>query len=303
MAVSQTNLLDGMVIFTTVVDQGSFTNAANVTGHSTSFISKEINKLEDRLGVRLLHRTTRTQSLTPEGEHYYRQSQQLIESAQELEQAISGKQEEPKGVLKISCPVHFGADQLSPVLAKYMQLYPKVKIEVLASDHKVDLIGEGYDVVLRSSANAEDSSLISRLVQRSCTRTVASPSYLKQFGIPKHPSELTRHKLLCYSNHKQPYVWNYVDSDGSLLRIDVTGVFTTNSPEMELSLCKLGQGICRLPEALLLDGIENGELVELFADFPVHKIEMCLVYPSRKHMSTKVRRFIDLVVEELRLFS
>ncbi|KII76496.1 LysR family transcriptional regulator [Vibrio renipiscarius] len=296
---SQTNLLDGMVIFTTVVDQGSFTNAANVTGHSTSFISKEINKLEERLGVRLLHRTTRTLSLTPEGKLYFQQSKQLIESAQELEQAINGRQQEPKGVLKISCPVSFGADQLSPILAKYMQMYPKVTLEVFASDHKVDLIGEGYDVVLRSSATAEDSSLISRRVQRSCTRTVASPSYLQQHGTPKHPSELIKHKLLCYSNHKQPYVWNYIDSDGSLLRVDVTSVMTTNSPEMELSLCVLGQGICRLPEAHVQGGIERGELVELFTDLPVHNIEMCLVYPSRKHMSTKVRCFIDLVVEEL----
>ncbi|WP_162064453.1 LysR family transcriptional regulator [Vibrio taketomensis] len=297
---AQTNLLDGMVIFSTVVEQGSFTNAANLTGHSTSYISKEINKLEDRLGVRLLHRTTRTLSLTPEGEHYFQQSRQLIESAQELEQAISGQQQEPKGVLRISCPISFGAQQLSPVLAKYMQLYPKVKVEVFASDHRVDLIGEGYDVVLRSSATVEDSSLISRLVQRSCTRTVASPAYLEQFGVPKHPSELTRHKLLCYSNHKNPYVWSYVDSDGSLIKVDVTSVVTTNSPEMELSLSILGQGICRLPEAFVQPGLNSGELVELFTDLPVHKIEMCLVYPSRKHMSTKVRRFIDLVVEELR---
>lgn len=300
MALSNTSLLDGMVIFTTVVELGSFTNAANATGHSTSFISKEINKLEERLGVRLLHRTTRTLSLTPEGQHYFQHSKQLIESAQELELVISGQQQEPTGVLKISCPVNFGSAQLSPVLAKYMQLYPKVKIEVFASDHKVDLIGEGYDVVLRSSASAIDSSLISRLVQRSCTRTVASPSYLKQHGTPKHPNDLTKHKLICYSNHKQPYVWNYIDLDGSLLRVDVTSVMTTNSPEMSLSLSILGQGICRLPEALVLEGIARGELVELFTDLPVHKIEMCLVYPSRKHMSTKVRRFIDLVVEELR---
>ncbi|WP_406734194.1 LysR family transcriptional regulator [Vibrio scophthalmi] len=300
MSLSDTNLLDGMVIFTTVVELGSFTNAANSTCHSTSFISKEINKLEERLGVRLLHRTTRTLSLTPEGQHYFQHSKQLIESAQELELAISGQQQEPTGVLKISCPVNFGAAQLSPVLAKYMQLYPKVKVEVFASDHKVDLIGEGYDVVLRSSSSAADSSLISRLVQRSCTRTVASPSYIERHGMPKHPSDLSKHKMICYSNHKQPYVWNYIDHDGSLLRIEVSGVMTTNSPEMSLSLSTLGQGICRLPEALVLDSIERGELVELFTDFPVHKIEMCLVYPSRKHMSTKVRRFIDLVVEELK---
>ena len=299
MVVSNTNLLDGMVTFITVVEQGSFTKAANATGHSTSYISKEISKLEDRLGVRLIHRTTRTLSLTPEGQHYFQQSKQLIESAQELELAISGRQDEPKGVLKISCPVSFGADQLSPVLAKYMQRYPKVKIEVFASDHKVDLIGEGYDVVLRSSSSAEDSSLISRLVQRSCSRTVASPSYLAQFGTPKHPVELSKHKLICYNNHKQPYVWNYIDQGGALLRIDVKSVMTTNSPEMSLSLSTLGQGICRLPEALVIEGIKRGELVELFTDLPVHKIEMCLVYPSRKHMSTKVRRFIDLVVEEL----
>lgn len=296
---SEMNLLDGMVIFATVVDEGSFTNAANSTGHSTSYISKEISKLEERLGVRLLHRTTRTLSLTPEGEHYFRHCKQIIESAQELEDAINGKQSEPKGLLRISCPAGFGAVQLSPILAKYMDKYPKVKLEVNASDHKVDLIGEGYDVVLRSSHKAQDSTLISRRVQRSCTRTVASPEYVAKHGLPKHPSELTNHRTMSYSNHKQPFVWDYVGKQGEPIKVDLDSVILTNSPEVELSLCLLDKGICRLPDGHVREGLASGELIELFADYPRHDIELCLVYPSRKHMSAKVRTFIDFVVEEL----
>ena len=184
----KTNLLDGMVIFVHVVDTGSFTNAAQATGHSTSYISKEISKLEERLGVRLMHRTTRTLSLTPEGELYYESCKQLVESAGEVENALGGKQSEPQGHLRISCPVSFGIVELSPMLAKFMAQYPKVTFEVDLSDRKVDLVAEGVDVAVRAVHKAADSSLISRRIKTARSVTVAAPSYLRKYGTPKHLS-------------------------------------------------------------------------------------------------------------------
>ncbi|AXN34096.1 LysR family transcriptional regulator [Vibrio coralliilyticus] len=295
----KTNLLDGMVIFVHVVDTGSFTNAAQATGHSTSYISKEISKLEERLGVRLMHRTTRTLSLTPEGELYYESCKQLVESAGEIENALGGKQSEPQGHLRISCPVSFGIVELSPMLAKFMAQYPKVTFEVDLSDRKVDLVAEGVDVAVRAVHKAADSSLISRRIKTARSVTVAAPSYLRKYGTPKHPSELSQHKAITYSYQKTPNVWEYSDSDGQSIKVDVVSVFSANSPEMEMGMCMEGIGITRLPEEHTREAIATGRLVELFSDLPKHKIDLCLVYPSRKHMSAKVRTFIDFMAENL----
>ncbi|ARC94220.1 LysR family transcriptional regulator [Vibrio coralliilyticus] len=295
----KTNLLDGMVIFVHVVDTGSFTNAAQATGHSTSYISKEISKLEERLGVRLMHRTTRTLSLTPEGELYYESCKQLVESAGEVENALGGKQSEPQGHLRISCPVSFGIVELSPMLAKFMAQYPKVTFEVDLSDRKVDLVAEGVDVAVRAVHKAADSSLISRRIKTARSVTVAAPSYLRKYGTPKHPSELSQHKAITYSYQKNPNVWEYSDSDGESIKVDVVSVFSANSPEMEMGMCVEGIGITRLPEEHTREAIATGRLVELFSDLPTQKIDLCLVYPSRKHMSAKVRTFIDFMAENL----
>lgn len=295
----KTKLLDGMVTFVHVVDSGSFTHAAQITGHSTSYISKEMSKLEERLGVRLMHRTTRTLSLTPEGELYYESCKQLVESAQEIENALGGKQSEPQGHLRISCPVSFGVVELSPMLAKFMSQYPKVTFEVDLSDRRVDLVAEGIDIAVRAVHKAADSSLISRRIKTAQAVTVAAPSYLRKYGTPKHPSELNQHKAITYSYQKNPKLWEYNSNDGEMIKVEVDSVFAANSPEMEMSMCLEGIGITRLPEEHTREAIATGRLVELFSDFPKHKIDLCLVYPSRKHMSAKVRAFIDFMAEHL----
>lgn len=292
-------LLDGMVIFSEVVVSGSFTQAANNSGHSTSYISKEVNKLEERLGVRLLHRTTRTLSLTPEGEVYFQQCQQIIDDAKQAENAVSGKQGEPKGTLKISCPVSFALSNLKPILAKFTAKYPKINLELDLNDRKVDMVSEGFDVLIRASVQMEDSNLISRRIMRSYGVTIASPGYLKEHGVPSHPSELMHHKTITYSHLKQPHVWEFTDPDNQQHHVSLTCNVTTNSPEMELALCLAGQGITRLPYFNLTNEIETGELVELFPDFKKKEIDIYMIYPSRKHMSAKVRSFIDFVMDEL----
>lgn len=295
----KSKLFDGMVIFVQVVKSGSFTLAANISGHSTSYISKEVNKLEDRLGVRLLHRTTRSLSLTPEGELYFQLCQQIIEDAEQAENAITGKQGEPHGLLRISCPIAYGLSNLSPVLSKFTEEYPKIRLELDLNDRKIDLISDGFDVVIRATMHLEDSSLISRRITQSEALVLASPGYLAKHGIPKHPYELARHKIISYSNLKQPDIWSFQDHNGEVIQVHVASQVLTNSSTLEIALGVADQGVFRVPRFALKDELETGALVEVFSDWPKPSIGVYMVYPSRKHMSAKVRSFIDFVIQEL----
>ncbi|GLP97242.1 LysR family transcriptional regulator [Paraferrimonas sedimenticola] len=299
MSLKSLQLLDGMVLFSEVVSRGSFTAAANSLGYSTAYISKEIGKLEDRLGVRLLQRTTRKQSLTLEGQAYFQQCTQIIADAEAMQLALAGQQAEPRGKLRISVPVSFGLSKVRPILAEFTQRYPKVSLELHVDDRKVDMISEGFDVVIRASDKLEDSSLISRQLLRSRGVTLAAPSYLERFGTPKHPSELSQHVTFSYSNLKSPTQWQYHSPDSQPFTVQVNSQVITNSPEMELSLCLAGQGITRTPLFNLQDQLETGALVELFPEFATIPIGVYLVYPSRKHLAPKVRCFIDYVVEKI----
>ncbi|WP_420590746.1 LysR family transcriptional regulator [Bacterioplanoides sp.] len=297
-------LLDGMVIFTEVVNAGSFTLAAENTGHSTSYISKEINKLEERLGVRLMNRTTRSQSLTAEGEIYFQQCQQIIAEATQAQNALMGQQLEPTGTLRISCPASFGEAQMQPVFSGFLSRYPQVALELDVSNRKVDVIAEGFDVVIRATPQLADSSLISRRVMTSRGITVASPDYLNRKGTPSRPEQLAQqhpdqHECITYSHLKQPRLWQYQNQYGKDIQVEVGSRTLTNSSEMILSLCRDGQGIARIPEFLLTDELQQGTLVELFCDHQRFPIDVFLIYASRKHMSSKVRAFIDFVAEAL----
>ena len=292
-------LFDGMVVFFHVVKSGSFTSAADVTGHSTSYISKEINKLEARLSIRLLHRTTRSLSLTQEGELYFQLCQQIIEDAEQAENAIVGNQLEPSGKLRISCPISYGLSNLSPVLSQFTEKHQKVQLELELNDRKVDLISDGFDLVIRATVQLEDSSLISRRITQSEALVLASPSYLAKHGMPEHPYDLTRHKIITYSNSKQPNVWLFRDNDGVAVQVNVESHVLTNNASLEIALGVAGQGIIRVPRFALKNEIETGALIEVFSDWPKPAIGVYMVYPSRKHMSAKVRSFIDFIIETL----
>ncbi|WP_372880596.1 LysR family transcriptional regulator [Psychromonas sp.] len=292
-------LFDGIVIFVHVVKSGSFTLAADVSGHSTSYISKEVNKLEARLGVRLLHRTTRSLSLTPEGKLYFQLCQQIIEDADQAENAITGNQGEPQGRLRISSPISYGLSNLSPVLSRFTEKYQKIQLELELNDRKVDLISDGFDVVIRATQHLEDSSLISRRITQSEALVLASPGYLAKHGVPKHPYELSQHKIICYSNLKQPNIWLFQDHNGDSIQVHVKSQVLTNNSTLEIALAVADQGIFRVPRFALKDELETGTLVELFSDWPKPPIGVYMVYPSRKHMSAKVRSFIDFVMQEL----
>lgn len=297
--VINSKLLDGLVIFSHVVKAGSFTQAAESSGHSTSYISKAVNKLEQRLGVRLLHRTTRSLSLTPEGQLYFQMCEQIIEDALQAENAIVGKQGEAQGLLKISCPISYGLANLSPILSRYTELNPKVQLDIDLNDRKVDLIADGFDIVIRAALQLEDSSLISRKISQSESIILASPQYLKKHGTPQHPKDLVRHKIINYSNLKQPEIWHFQDEQGDPLQVQLDSFILTNSSTLEVNLAVDGQGIFRVPRFVLGDELATGKLVEILSDWSKPQIGIYMVYPSRKHMSAKVRSFIDFVMQEL----
>jgi len=296
---SKSNLLDGIAVFVQVVQSKSFVKAAEKLNHSTSYISKEVSKLESRLGVRLLHRTTRTLSLTTEGEVYYQQCQQIIEDALQVEGSISGRQQIPQGRLKLSCPIGLGVSRIRPILAEFMAKYPKITLDIELNDHKVDLIADGFDLVIRAAVQLEDSSLISKRFMESTSLTLASPEYLKQYGTPKHPDELVDHQMISYRNLKNPEVWPFTTKSSQKIQTQVTSRVLCNNSEMMISLCLAGQGIIRMPLFNLSDEVNTGKLIPIFEDLMPVNIGVYLVYPSRKNMPAKVKCFIDYIVEKL----
>ena len=296
---SNVNLFDGVVVFYHVVNCQGFSAAAEKTGHSASYISKEINRLEARLGVRLLNRTTRTISLTPEGKAYFQQCQQLIHDAELSLGELNQSQITAKGLIKISCPVSFGLNYLQPILSKFLKKFPQVTLEVDFNDRQVNVIEEGFDLVIRATNKLDESSLVCRKVLKSKGVTVASPAYLTEYGTPTHPAELRQHACLCYANLKMPSRWKYLTFEGKEITVEVGEAILCNSANFELAMAKAGHGICRLPAFELEDAIENGTLVEIFSNFQQPVIDVYAIYPSRKYLLPKIRIFIDFLVQEM----
>lgn len=296
---TNTKLFDGIVIFTHVVNCSGFSAAAEKTGHSTSYISKEINKLEARLGVRLLNRTTRSISLTPEGDAYFQKCQQMVIDAEQALGELDQNQDTIKGTLKISCPVSFGLNYLQPVLSNFLKHYPLMTLDIDFNDRQVDVVLDGFDLVIRATQHLEESSLICRKIFQSKAITVASPDYLKKHGRPTKPEQLSRHNCLCYSNLRLPHKWVYHSFDNKVITVDVKSKVLCNSAQLELQMALGGHGIVRLPEFALEDTVKNNQLAVLFEDYQEPTIDVFVVYPSRKYLSSKIRCFIDFIVNEL----
>ncbi|OBU22969.1 LysR family transcriptional regulator [Photobacterium aquimaris] len=288
-------LFDGIIIFAQVVKSGGFSAAAEVLGYSNSHISKEINKLEARLGVRLLNRTTRSLALTPEGEAYYQECTQLIIDAEQALGLISQDNLNPRGTLKISCPVWLGTTYLQQIFSDYLALYPDMQLDIDLNDKTVDVVADGYDLAIRASVALTESSIICKRLFSSPICTVAAPSYLQKYGVPKHPSELIHHQCLCYSNLKKSNQWQYTAVDDKPFNVDVQQKLRCNSVPMMVAMAVCGVGICHIPKFYIESEVENGELVALLPEYDRTLVNVYVVYPSRKHLSAKVRRFIELL--------
>jgi len=290
--------LSGMSVFVRVVDQGSFTGAANLLAHSTSYISKEVSRLESRLGVRLLNRSTRTISLTDSGKTYYEYCRQIVADADEAERSISAQHGVPQGLLKLSAPVSFGQIYLTELLPLFLKDYPGVQLEVDFNDRLVDLVAEGFDVAIRVS-DMKDTALINRKIMPSKIITVASPDYLQRKGRPQEPRELTAHDCISYAYRQVPTHWDYVSVSGEPIGVTIKPRVICNNAEIERTMALAGIGITRFPDFCCQKEIDQGLLIPILAEFEPGNRGVYAVYPHRRHLSAKVRVFVDFLVEQL----
>jgi DNA-binding transcriptional LysR family regulator len=289
--------LDGMTVFVRVVEHRGFSKAAEMLGHSTSYVSKEVSRLEDRLGVRLLNRTTRSISLTDLGRTYFERCSQILTDAEEVERQLSSQHEVPSGLLKIGAPASIGHIHLVPLLPQFLATYPNVQLEVDFNDRVVDLVGEGFDVVIRGGQQ-KNSNLITRKLMDSRGFTVASPEYLERRGIPKQPQALAEHDCITYSNMPTPTHWEFSSTQGKSHSVTIKPRVVCNNVELEMSMVLAGMGIALLPEFCCEKQIREGKLVRLLEDYPHEDIGIYAMYPHRRHLSAKVRVFVDFMVEQ-----
>ena len=286
-----------MQTFVGVVDAGSFVKAADMLNLSKAAVSRYVLDLETRLGVRLLHRTTRRLSLTEEGQVFHARSKALLAGLEEAEAEITSRSDLVSGLLRLSVPVTFGVLHLAPLWGLFKAQHPKLRLDITLSDRVVDLVEDGYDLAVRIG-RLESSTLVSR--QLSSTRLVlcASPAYLAAHGTPTHPAELVEHAVIAYSYWSGRDEWSFDGPQGAL-RVSTQPCIRTNSGDTCRAAALVHQGVILQPAFLVGPDLAAGTLVELMPQYRAGELGIYAVYPTRQHLSAKVRRLIDFLVAQL----
>ncbi len=280
-----------MAIFAKVVDAGSYTRAADKLGLPKSTVSRKISQLEERLGVRLLHRTTRAIKPTETGRAYYQHCAQIVAEAEEAQRAIHQFQSEPSGALRITAPVVFGAGFLVDIVQAFLDRYPQVRMDILLDNKVLDLVEEDIDVAFRIGPMV-DSSLVARSLGSVRPIMCASPAYLRAHGTPRTPDDLNRHVCVRHSNAP----WHLEGVDGSRFELEVPGRLMANDITMTKNLMLQGYGIGLLPVTMAHEEIGRGQLVQVLPAWHFPDREVHLVYHSRRQLPSKVTAFIDFVL-------
>lgn len=281
--------------FVVVVEQGSFARAADRLDQSVSSVSRQIADLEAHLDARLLNRTTRRLSLTEAGRDFHERSVQLLADLDEAEQAAGGVGAAPRGTLKLTAPITYGVRVLAPRLASFTARYPDVRLDIELSDRAVDLVDEGFDLAVRIGA-IRNPNLVARRVGETRLVCCASPAYLAAHGTPATPADLARHACLTYEYAPVRSQWRFVDANGAEQIAKVAGPMHGNNGEMLAALAAQGAGVTLEPDFIVEPLIASGRLVPILVGYEVPPIPIHAAYPSRRHLSAKVRAFIDHLV-------
>jgi len=287
-----------MRVFVGVVEAGSFVGAAGALQLSKTAVSRLLGEMEARLGVRLLQRTTRKLSLTEEGEVFHERCKELLSGVEAAEAEITAHAGEAIGLVRANVPVSFGTAYLSPLWPAFMDRHPKVTLDVTLSDRVADLVEEGYDLAVRI-ARLPSSSLVSRKLTSTRLVLCAAPSYLLRHGGLSHPSDIARHTVIAYTLLAMGDQWQFEGPEGPLT-VKVTPRMRSNSGDSCCAAALQGQGIVLQPTFLVGQHLQSGALVELLPDYRSIELGVYAVYPSRKHVSPKVRAMIDFLVESFR---
>ncbi len=289
-------LFDGIIVFCAVAEKGSFTAAATELRHTTSHVSKEVARLEERLATRLLNRTTRKVSLTEAGLTFYENCRRVIDDAQSSQSQLLDSRDDPTGHLKISAPVMFGDACLNQWIPEFALKYPDVMLDIEVSDRYVDLVAEGFDLVVRTG-QLKDLDFIAKPLMQTRQLTVAAPAYLDRHGTPKTPGDLENHILIDFHRPGIANTWNYL-RNGKTVPATVSPKLRCNSASMEAALARSGFGITRLPQMACETELADGSLVPILEDFEIAPLQLQILYPSRKFLAPKIRAFIDFLSEK-----
>jgi DNA-binding transcriptional LysR family regulator len=283
--------LDGIAAFARVVDSGSFSAAAGRLKISKSAVSAHVQRLEERLGIRLLTRTTRRLSLTEAGAAYYRHCARILAEAEAAEQAASALQREPRGTLRISAPDTFGWMHVAPAIPAFLRRYPDLGVDISLSPAHVNLVDEGLDLAIRIGVLA-DSPLVVRKLAPSRLIVCAAPAYLKDRGTPRDPDELARHSCLCTNLLPWGDEWRLIGKRGEV-RVAVRGTFRSNNAEMLRAAALDSLGIAVLPSWAVSEPLRTGALRRVLETWEPPASTIYAAYPDKRLMSMKVRAFVD----------
>ena len=286
-----------MGAFVRAVEKGGFSSAARELGLTPSAISKLVTRMENRLGVRLLNRTTRRLALTPEGEAFFHRAQRIIADIEEAENEVARFRARPRGKLRVNTGTAFGTYQLVPALPEFLARFPEIEMEITMADRIVDLVEEGADVGLRSG-HLSDSSLVARKICDMERVICASPAYLARFGTPRRPADLLQHNCVVLAGAPQLRRWPFNMAEG-VRNVEVTGNVSANNAETLLQLAVMGAGVVRLADVIVGEAIATGRLKPVLAD--VHHVEplpLHAIFPYGRHRSPRVTAFVDFLVEK-----
>jgi len=284
--------VSGMLVFSRIVEEGSFSAAARKLGLSKASVSREISALEQRLGAQLLRRTTRRMSLTEAGEVFHERCQRVVEAAKEAESSVSQLQEAPRGVIRLAVPMSFGHLQIAPRLPRFLARHPNIRVDVDATDRIVDLVYERVDLSVRIGRPREQSYVQRKLCPIRLL-ICASAEYLERRGVPRTPEDLSEHVCLGYTGRTG--IWRFSTGE----RIQTVSSLNINNGDALRQAALAGHGIAYLPSFLMADDVRSGRLIPLLTPHTRHETNLLAVYPESRHVSPKVRAMIDWLVEEL----
>ena len=280
--------------FVSVVEYGGFSAAADRLGIAKSAVSRRLADLEARLGVQLLHRTTRRITLTDSGRGFYERCKQLLSDLDEAEQSVSQAHGALRGSLRITMPAAFGLLHIAPAITDFTKQHPGIAFELDFNDRQVDLLGEGFDLAIRI-ARLADSSLIARRLAPIRFTVCASHEYITAHGAPLTPQDLMQHACLIYSNSTEPGVWSYERSDGERVAVNVGVKLKANNGDFLRAAAIAGVGIVMLPTFYVHDAVADGRLLSLLPEVSWPVVNAYALYPPTRHLSTRVRAFVDFL--------
>jgi DNA-binding transcriptional LysR family regulator len=290
--------LTDIAVFVHVVDAGSFTAAAEKLELSKPVVSKYVTRLENKLGARLLNRTTRRLSLTEVGRVFYERSQQGLREIEEAEAEVTHLQSMPRGVLKLNSPMSFGILHVAPALQDFLSSYPELSVDISLDDRRVDLVEEGFDLAIRIG-ELPDSSMVARRLGPCRHVVCGAPDYFKQHGVPTTPEDLREHNAITYKYQDSPREWHFISPTGAAMHVPVSGsIQMNNSLGLREALLR-GAGVTLTPSFVVGKDITEGRLQAVLTNYKAREVSIYAVYPERRHLSPKVRAFVDFMDQRI----